>query len=126
MKKVLLIDDDEINNELNQIILQKFGYAEEAVVCENGQVALDYLSSITPDALPEVIFLDLRMPVMDGFQFLEAAQKMSEDLTKKIPIYILTSSKNQQDMDKAKSFQVAGYITKPLTTRQLDSLSTQL
>ncbi len=122
MKKVLLIDDDEINNELNQIILQKFGYAEEAVVCENGQVALDYLTSIAPEALPEVIFLDLRMPVMDGFQFLEAAQKVSDDLTKKISIYILTSSKNQQDMDKAKSFEVAGYITKPLTTRQLDML----
>lgn len=126
-KKVLLIDDDEINNELNQIILDKFDFAEKTLVFENGSEALLHIKKYYLDGvgeeLPEIIFLDIKMPVMDGFQFLEELSKLSKEFMERVPVYILTSSKNQQDIDKANMFDIAGYFSKPLSPGQLEKIT---
>jgi CheY-like chemotaxis protein len=122
-KRILLIDDDEINNELNRIILKKFGYAEETIIFESAVNALDYLKNLCGDGLPEVILLDIKMPVMDGFQFLEEAKNICNDFTKKVPVFMLTSSKNEGDIKKAHEYDIAGYLNKPLTTQTLDKIA---
>jgi CheY-like chemotaxis protein len=125
-KRILLVDDDEINNQLNQIVLKNYGSVEETVVCENGIEALKYLQSNPKETLPELILLDIKMPLMDGFQFLEAAQMMCKDFTKKVPVFILTSSKNEGDIEKANNYDIAGFLNKPLTTQLLDKIYSAL
>lgn len=125
-KKVLLIDDDEINNELNQIILEKFDFAEKALVFVNGSEALTHIKNNylngKNEELPEVIFLDIKMPVMDGFEFLEQLGKLSREFVEKVPVYILTSSRNQQDIERANAFDIAGFFSKPLSPGQLEKI----
>jgi CheY-like chemotaxis protein len=122
-KRILLIDDDQINNELNQLVLNIFGNVEETIVCENGSEALQFLKSHSKENLPELILLDIKMPIMDGFQFLDAAEKMCKDFTKRIPVYILTSSKNEGDIKKANEYDIAGFLNKPLTFNVLEKIS---
>ncbi len=113
MKKVLLIDDDKINNFLSTLIIKQSKIAEVFKECFNGQEAIDFLEKSDNQNLPDVIFLDLNMPVLDGWQFLEIFMKM--EIHSQVPIYILTSSNYDADMNKAKSYSVVkGYIVKPL------------
>lgn len=122
----MLIDDDEINNELNQIILEKFDFAEKALVFVNGSEALAHIQNHYLDGdgeeLPEVIFLDIKMPVMDGFEFLERLHKLSKEFVEKVPVYILTSSRNQHDIERASAFDIAGFFSKPLSPGQLEKI----
>ena len=113
MKKILLIDDDKINNFLSTLIIKHSKIAEVCKECFNGQEAIDFLESVAIADLPDIILLDLNMPVMDGWQFLDFFMKM--DFHAQIPIYILTSSNYDADMNKAKAFScVMDYIVKPL------------
>ena len=93
---------------------------EEVYIATNGQEALDFVQeqSDTPQ-YPEVIFLDLNMPVMDGFEFLERFEKIQQKAKQRIPIYILTSSNYFKDFERAKDFSVTGYIIKPLTEKKI-------
>jgi CheY-like chemotaxis protein len=118
MKKVLLIDDDKINNFLSTLIIKQSKIAEVCKECFNGQEAIDFLNNINTETLPDVIFLDLNMPVLDGWQFLESFMLM--EFHSLIPIYILTSSNYDADMNKAKTYSVVkGYIVKPLKKEML-------
>ncbi len=119
MKKVLLIDDDKINNFLSTLNIKQTKIAEVVKECLNGQEAIDYL--LNADELPNLILLDINMPYVDGWQFLELFMK-SERLMQ-IPVYILTSSNYDFDMQKAKNFTaVKGYIVKPLKKEVLFSI----
>jgi CheY-like chemotaxis protein len=118
MKKVLLVDDDQINNFLSTLVIKQSKIAEVCKECYNGQEAIDFLANATISYLPDVIFLDLNMPVLDGWQFLEIFMKM--EFHSRIPIYILTSSNFDEDMNKAKAFDcVKGYAVKPLKKEKL-------
>lgn len=127
MKKVLLIDDDKINNFLSSLIINKTNKAEVAKECFNGKEGLEYLMSVKnlPDEqIPDIIFLDLNMPVLDGWQFLQ--EYILSDELKKIPVYILTSSNYQADMEKSKDFDIVkGYIVKPLKKDVVEEILAQ-
>ncbi len=110
-KRILLVDDDETSNFLNELLIKGMDIVEEVSVAFNGQEALHYLQNDS-GTFPQLIFLDLNMPVMDGFEFLEAFEKTH---TTKVPVFILTSSNNFKDYERAKNFDVAGYLIKPLT-----------
>jgi len=121
MKKVLLVDDDSICNFLSARILHRLGFMNDIDTALNGKEALqlfnDYLQNSIP--LPDVVLLDLNMPIMDGFAFLEAFQKLPLEHKDKIKIIIVTSSNNEQDFQRAKALGVHQYLTKPLEEERL-------
>jgi CheY-like chemotaxis protein len=121
IKNLILVDDDEIIVYLTKRLVAKTNLVELTEVFGNGRDVMDYLNENydKPDLLPEVIFLDLFMPIMDGWEFLEEYALLKPKLTKDITIYIITSSVSPADIIKAKSLkEVSDYIVKPITKEQ--------
>ena len=124
----MLIDDNEIDNLINQKMLEASGIVDTIFMHTGAKGALEFLKNIEKlstdgSGLPEVIFLDIDMPLMDGFQFLDEFDKLSEYIKKHCSIIMLTSSINPQDLSKAKkSNYVKKYINKPLTQEALEKL----
>lgn len=117
---VLLIDDDEITNYLNKRILEKSKIAEEVHVMLNGRDALDFFKSLDKDDYfpgELLVLLDLNMPVMDGWEFLDGYRLLTSLPKDRIHIYILSTSENPDDYKRAEkySFVIEGYLNKPLT-----------
>ncbi|HAN77362.1 MAG TPA: two-component system response regulator [Bacteroidales bacterium] len=110
-KKVMLVEDDQIDVMLTQKVFNANKIDNELVIVENGERAIDYLEH-NPNQLPGLIFLDLNMPRMSGIEFLEIIK--SNDSFKNIPVIVLTTSKNESDIDKCFKLGVAGYIAKPV------------
>lgn len=93
--------------------------------CKNGQEAINYISkSLTEkETLPDVIFLDINMPVMNGWEFLEAYEKLGSKIKKKSKLYVVSSSIDSNDKAKAKKYKtVTDYIIKPVSIDQLKQL----
>lgn len=127
-KAVMLIDDNEIDNLINQKMLEASNLVETIFMHTSAKGALEFLRnmeklSTNGTGIPELIFLDIDMPLMDGFQFLDEFDKLSEYIKNHASIIMLTSSINPQDLSKAKkSNYVKKYINKPLTQDALDKL----
>jgi len=121
MKKIdtlYLVDDDDIFQLLASEVINSTNLVNKIKVFSNGQEAIKFLESVRdePDKLPEVIFLDLFMPVLDGWGFLEKYVQLKSRLNKKIIIYIVSSSIDPIDIQRAKSIsEVTDYIIKPIT-----------
>jgi CheY-like chemotaxis protein len=119
IQNVLIADDDVASSFLITMTLEEMGIAERIVSVYNGQQALDFLEASCISSIdnfcPAFILLDLNMPVMDGFEFLDEFARRYPDLKGKISICILTSSAAARDLLKAQQYHVAGFITKPLT-----------
>ena len=127
MKKyatIMLIEDDAICQVLTKSQLLKQALAQQVITATNGQEGLDYLlanqASPVEKPWPELILLDLNMPVMDGFEFLAHFAEL--DLPNKPLVVILTSSIDARDMEKVRQFQVGGYLLKPFTPEKLLSI----
>lgn len=136
MKKlngVLLIDDDDTTNFLNQRLLERMQVTENIRTFVNGKQAFDYLYNVSNNNYehtdenyfqPELIFLDINMPVMDGFEMLDLYERLDEEFRKKIVLAVLTTSTHPQDTATAKKYQ-AEYLTKPLTADKVNALITK-
>lgn len=128
LQEVLLIDDDKILNFVNLRLFKKKGFTR--VIClENGQEALEYMKTkyIGPqmehDQNLVLIFLDLNMPYMNGWEFLKAYDDLKDGTNTQIKIIILTSSFNPDDMEKGKKHKnVVAYLIKPLTSDRLSEV----
>ena len=97
--------------------------AESVASYVNADDALKFLNNATQDNLPDIIFLDINMPGMDGWEFLDDLQNISQTAQKQIKVIILSSSHFDIDIEKSKHFKsVAEYVSKPLTTEILESL----
>lgn len=122
IKNILLVDDDPASNFLAQLLLEEFGFTEENVVVKsNGKEAIDYiLHECNSKEIPDLIFLDINMPVMDGFEFLDEFKTVP--LLKAVKIVLLTSSVSARDYDKAKEYVLFDYINKPLTEEKLHKI----
>jgi len=110
---ILIVEDNETDILCLKEAFEKNDIGKEIITASNGEEALAYLKndSSTP-RLPNLILLDLNMPIMNGFEFLEAVK--SDDRLKAIPVVVLTSSTSKVDMNDSYRNYVAGYIEKPL------------
>jgi CheY-like chemotaxis protein len=127
MMKTYLIDDDHMAIFLARHLLQSEGFSTAISAFESAEAALAELLTHKPEDLPRVIFLDLNMPVMNGWQFLEALAPHAATLRGRCTIYILTSSLALADLEKSKRYQlVEGLIHKPLDRSELRAIRDQL
>ena len=113
-KEVHIVDDNDVDTYISQHLLEEIGVASKISSSTNGEQALEYLKSLG-DQQPDVMFLDVRMPVMGGFEFLENYTTFLEGKASSPDIYMLTSSSDPFDVDKAMAFpMVKKYFSKPL------------
>lgn len=126
MKKVdivCIIDDDPMFVEGAKTIMDMSGFTSDYIVYYNGEDALKELNEkiVNQDKLPDIIFLDLNMPIMDGWQFLSAFSELA--LYNRIPIYVVSSSIDKNDISKALSFKcVVNYIEKPISFEMIEKI----
>jgi len=124
-KKVLLIDDSEIDNYINKAILSKSEIISEIFVKESGSDALAFLENLMdiPGSFPDFIFVDIRMPLMDGFEFMDNYSKLPIEVKSKCKVYVLSSSIDPIDVEKAQNHEdVEMHLTKPLAHHSIDVL----
>lgn len=120
---ILLIDDDDATNYLNGKLLDSVTEDVDVKTFLQAPDALEYLESISSDTGPRqiIVFLDINMPGMDGFKFLEILEKRNYP-NLNIPVIFLTSSVSKIDMYRAKHHELYDYIVKPLKSKHLESI----
>lgn len=118
---ILLIDDDEPTNYLNKLTLEQMGCTRHIRVAQSGQAALDYLRNSFPR--PDLIFLDINMPAMDGWEFMEEYKKLPEEQKADIVLIMLTTSLNPDDeLRTLETPEIAGFENKPLKQDRLEKI----
>jgi len=126
VKEVLLVDDSEGTNDLNTLLLTEMNVVEKISTALNGRLALDYLMTKNIDGNypnPSLILLDINMPVMDGYQFLDAYDQLDEEMKANQIIVMLTTSISEIDIDKAKGYKyIKGYYFKPLDEEKMNQI----
>jgi CheY-like chemotaxis protein len=125
---VLLIDDDLTINYLHNRLIEKSAIAEHVIIAKNGIEGISVFLELNERIHATervIIFLDLNMPIMNGWEFLEKLSKAKNEITMHYKIYILSSTINPDDKKKAKSHSlVSGFLSKPLTKGILEQLQT--
>lgn len=123
LRSVLLVDDDSTTNFLNQLLLSNMGVAEQVLIAEDGEAALRALAEACPAAgeagCPQLILVDMNMPIMDGLAFLEAYAQLPAPLA---VVIVLTTSLHERDIARAHQLPIAGFLTKPLTREKLTAV----
>ena len=116
---ILLIDDDEPTNFLNRMVIEEVDCASRVEIMQSARDALKYLTNTTPEGdypRPDLVFLDINMPAMDGWEFIEKYNQLPELQKAKIIVVMLTTSFNPEDELKARKIAgVSGFKNKPLT-----------
>jgi CheY-like chemotaxis protein len=122
---ILLIDDDQATNFLHKMVIKKADCAEKVHIELNGEAAINYLHSINEGKhpSPDLIFLDINMPRMNGWSFLEEYQKLQDQLKGKAVIVMLTTSLNPDDMEESKKYsEISEFRSKPMTQAMLEDI----
>ena len=118
---IMLIDDNDDDNFYHKMIIKEVNLAKHIEVAESGFEALDYLRKSV--LIPQLIFLDINMPAMNGWEFLDEYRKLSDDEKAQIIIIMLTTSLNPIDRKRAEKIQeINGFETKPLTIEILKNI----
>ncbi|MFN0049190.1 MAG: response regulator [Cytophagales bacterium] len=118
LKNVLVVDDNDTDLLIARIVIEKSGFKGNIVTKNSGKSALEYLDTVqnTPEEWPNVIFLDINMPVVNGFVFLFEYEKMAAEFKKVCKIAVLTSSDNKTDMERFMvSDAVVDFVSKPIS-----------
>lgn len=125
LEHVLLVDDDAITNFIHTVILEKSKSARRIKAVLGAEEGLTYLQEciLKQDDLPVVILLDINMPVMDGWEFVEAFSRLPEEVQNKIHLFFLTTSSDPVEIERARNKKViAGFLNKPLDMETLDRI----
>ena len=122
---VLLVEDDPITVMVCDRVIQMTSFAGKVKSCENGKIGIDYLSAFEEGSRPpDIIFLDINMPVMNGWDFLEEFEKIRSRFISLPRIYLLSSTVDPEDYKKAKKFSlVEDFISKPLSKEALQGIN---
>jgi CheY-like chemotaxis protein len=130
IKTVFCIDDDLITLALCEMVIKKSAFAEDVVSAKNGKEGLNYFSAFfsksntnLPEEAPQLIFLDLNMPVMNGWDFLEEYLMKYADRLPKTKVIIVSSTVNPEDFSRANRYEIViDFINKPLTVEGMEEL----
>lgn len=118
---IYIVEDDSVASYVIRKVIGQMGIGS-CLVLQNGKLALEKLR--TEAINPDLIFLDINMPVMDGWEFLDACQEEKRDT---IPVFLLSSSINPADKERASNYsQVHGFLSKPFTSEKLDNVLSSL
>lgn len=122
---ILLVDDDDTTNYLNERLLKEMQVAKQILVLKNGREAIDYLNKAKSalENSPDLIFLDIKMPVMDGFSFLDEYHSRGFDAGDYVIIMMLTSSASFYDLERLKKYnKVKKHFSKALTKHDVQEI----
>ncbi|UTA66548.1 MULTISPECIES: response regulator [Emticicia] len=128
IKRLLCVDDDKITLTLIKLVVEKTFFAQEISTRMNGKEALEFYHDLlhhnTADQAPELIFLDLNMPIMNGWDFLDEFSNRYYHIFPNTRVVILSSSTDQAERDRARKYpMIIDYVTKPLTMASLSNLN---
>jgi len=123
VEKTLLIDDSDIDLFIQRRFLEVYNFSRELLFYKSASEALNWLGNLNGESAPDVIFLDLNMPEVDGFSFLKSFSELPQKIVSKSRIVVLTSSNSLQDKDMAFQHKnVIQFITKPLKQIDIEDL----
>lgn len=122
-----IIDDDSVYVNLVKKIIETKKLCRNLLVFSDGKQSIDYfeaiLQNLEEEHIPEIIFLDLNMPIMDGWEFLERFTKIKNKFGKVITLYVVSSSINPLDVNRAKALaSVEDYLIKPVNINELENI----
>jgi CheY-like chemotaxis protein len=124
---ICLIDDDRIYQFTAKRIIELVAPSQKILIFSNGKEAIDFFSKgeLQLEQLPDVIFLDINMPIMNGWEFLEAYKDVKTEVRKEITIYMVSSSLDEKDILRSRKFiDVKDFIVKPLDVQQMREILT--
>lgn len=123
VNKTMLIDDSEIDLFIHRRFLELCEFSRELITCKSAETALEILKNLNGSEPPTVIFLDLNMPVLDGFSFLELFMQLPEKILNRTRIVVLTSSNSVADREQVFHYtNVIQMITKPIKQSDVEAL----
>lgn len=124
LKHLLLVDDDPTTNFFNKHLIGKMEIFDHIHVAENGQLALDKIAELEKlGEAPDMILLDINMPIMNGFEFLDHYEKLSVRIKSSVVVCMLTTSLAKEDLEKSKEYAtLSDYIDKPLYEAKMREL----
>lgn len=133
LDKILCVDDDPITLMLCKKVVERVEFAKEIITAENGVEAIEYFDTLfeeskVNDAIvyPKLVLLDLNMPVMDGWEFLETyIRKDYDNIFTSTRFIVLSSSIDPYDINRSKTYPVIGFLSKPITKEMLENLKNQ-
>ena len=134
LDKILCVDDDAITLMLCKMVLSKNSFSNEIATATNGEEALNYFKTLkktiieTPSTkVPQLIFLDLNMPVMGGWEFLDHFNSLEFSEFKNIKVIVLSSTIDPEDIEKSKTYpMVIDFLSKPITSTMLEYLKNKV
>ena len=133
LDKILCVDDDPITLMICKKVVEKVEFANEIITAKNGEEAIKYFDSLFEERkvndsieYPKLVLLDLNMPVMDGWEFLETyMSKDYQNVFNSTRFIVLSSSIDPYDINRSKTYPVIGFLSKPITKEMLDNLKPQ-
>lgn len=134
LDKILCVDDDPITLMLCKKVVERVGFAKEIITAKHGLEAIEYFDNLFEESkvndsivYPKLVLLDLNMPVLDGWGFLETyIRKEYDNLFSSTKFIVLSSSVDPYDINRSKSYPVIGFLSKPITKEMLENLKYEI